>query len=118
MFFKGGKEQVSFLDGKVVTQNTTGATRPDIIVKKPGGSIKAVEVKNYDLENNLSQLKNELLRQVKDRVTNLPSGSTQEIALVTKGRGYTKAFTDDVVKQLQEYLFDAYGGKIPITVLG
>lgn len=114
-FYKG-EEQLSYLGGNEVPHGTPGATRPDIIVKN-ANSLEAVEVKNYDLVNNLPGLKNELKRQIGQRVTDLPPGSTQRIALVTKGRGYSSKFVDKVVEDLQSYLFDTYGGKIPIDIL-
>lgn len=115
-FYKG-ETQISYLAGEEVAQFTQGATRPDIVIKNANGTIEAVEVKNYDLVNHLDSLKRELKRQVSDRVINLPEGSTQRIALVTKGRGYSKEFTSKIVNELQTYLFDVYGGKIPIDVL-
>ena len=117
-FFKNGKEQVSYLNKKEVNFSTKGATRPDIVLEKENGAIEAVEVKNYDLKNHLNGLVKELKRQVSDRKLNLPDGSTQRIALVTKGRGYSKEFTDSVVETLQKNLFESYGGNIPVTVLG
>lgn len=115
-FYKG-ETQLSYLAGEEVAQFTPGATRPDIVIKNANGAIEAIEVKNYDLVNNLSGLKKELERQVSSRVINLPEGSTQRIALVTKGRGYSKEFTKGIVEELQTYLFDVYGGKIPIDIL-
>lgn len=112
-----GETQVSYLAGEKVSLGTSGATRPDIVVKNLNGTFKAVEVKNYDLVNNLSALKTELKRQVGDRIANLPKNFTQEIALVTKGRGYTAEFTNNVVKEIQAFLFDTYGSNIPITIL-
>lgn len=112
-----GKTQVSYLAGEEVPFNTSGATRPDIVKTNPNGTIEAIEVKNYDLVNNISGLKRELERQISERVVNLPEGSTQRIALVTKGRGYSKEFTDSIVKELQDDLFSIYGGKIPIDIL-
>ena len=115
--FYDGETQLSYLAGEEVPQFTQGATRPDIVVKNANGTVEAIEVKNYDLVNHLNGLKNELKRQVGDRVINLPEGSTQRIALVTKGRGYSKEFTQNIVEELQTYLFDVYGGKIPIDVI-
>ena len=86
------------------------------MLKNPDGTVKAIEVKNHDLTKNVSNLKHELQRQVSDRVANLPAGSTQEIALVTNGRGYSKELVDSVVKELQTHLSPTYGGNIPITV--
>ena len=80
---KGAEEQVSYLDGVEVSPTTTGATRPDVVVKNADGSIKAIEVKNYNLASSNSRyyLNRELKRQVTNRVNNLPLGSTQEIVL-------------------------------------
>ena len=115
-FYKG-EEQVSFLAGEKVPQGTPGATRPDIWYKTSNGAFEAIEVKNYDLVNNLGGLKKELNRQISSRMVNLPEGTAQRIVLVTKGRGYKKEFVDSIVKELQTYLFDVYGGTIPIDVI-
>jgi hypothetical protein len=115
-FYKGDA-QVSYLAGEKVEFGTLGATRPDFVINKANGAVEAIEVKSYDLVNNFTGLKQELKRQVSNRMTNLPKGSTQRIALVTKGRGYTKEFTNKIVEELQEFLFDTYGGKIPIDIL-
>lgn len=111
----GGNEQVSFLNGKKVSYGTNGATRPDI-VREVGGKFEAIEVKRYDLENNLPLLCQELERQVGDRVANLPSDYTQRIVLNTQGRGYSKAFTDNVIQTLQNHLEPIYPN-IPIDIM-
>ena len=119
-FYPKSEEQVSFFKGEKIPKGTRapkGSTRPDIVIENPNGTIKAIEVKNYDLSKNLPNLKHELKRQVSERVTNLPAGSTQEIALVTKHRNYSKEFLDKVVEELQEHLIPAYGGKIPIRTI-
>lgn len=115
-YYPKGENQVSYIGGKEVEATAKGATRPDIVLKNPDGTVKAIEIKNHDLSRNLSNLKHELKRQVSDRVANLPTGSTQEIALVTKGRGYSKELIDSVIKELQTHLSPTYGGNIPITV--
>lgn len=117
-FFEG-ETQVSFLDGKVVPKGTTGATRPDITQWFADGTVKAKEVKNVALDNptNYAKLKTELKRQISDRVLNLPEGSTQEIVLVTKGRNYSNKFVKSIIEDLQKYLYDVYGGTIPITAI-
>lgn len=114
-FYKG-KTQISYLAGEEVSMSMPGATRPDIVVPKSNGAVEAIEVKNYDLKNSLPKLKKELIRQVGDRKINLPEGSTQKIALITKGRGYSKSYLKKVVKELQDSLWDIYGGKIPIDI--
>lgn len=114
-----GRTQVSYLGGKEVPQSTAGATRPDIIRVNANGSIEAIEIKNYNLLSNSSRtvLKKELERQVSSRMVNLPEGSTQRIVLVTKNRNIPADVVEGVIKELQEALFDIYGGIIPIDVI-
>ena len=111
----GGDEQVSFLNGKKVSYGTEGATRPDI-VREIGGKFEAIEVKRYDLDNNLPQLCQELERQVSDRVVNLPTDYTQRIVLNTQGREYSKDFTDNVIQILQKHLEPIYPN-LPIDIM-
>lgn len=111
----GGKEQLSFLNGKEVPYGTEGATRPDII-REIGGKLEAIEIKDYDLENHLPQLCRELERQVSERVANLPADCTQRIVLNTQGRGYSKAFTDYVIQTIQKRLESIYPN-IPIDIM-
>ncbi len=114
----GAQEQVSFLGGEEVPFGTTGATRPDGVIYNADGTITAIEVKNYDLENNLYNLSTELQRQIGQRVVDLPAGSTQEIYLDIRGRGYTMEFLEGTVKP---YLTEALSGvypDIPIVFYG
>lgn len=117
-FFKG-ETQVSYLNGEIVPRGTLGETRPDIVQKFSDGTVKAIEVKSYDLKNPqaVNSMKYELKRQVGERVINLPEGSTQEIVLVTKGRNYSSKFIKSIIEDLQKNLFDVYGGTIPITAI-
>ena len=108
-------EQVSYLDGKVVSKATKGATRPDVVISNPNGTVNAIEVKNYNLANNKSGLLSELKRQVNDRTHHLPKGSTQEIVLDTRGRNYSTKFIDDTLNYLREGLDGIYHN-IPIHV--
>lgn len=114
----GGKEQLSFLNGEEVSYGTEGATRPDI-VRTIKGKLEAIEVKNYNLksQNSFTCLKNELKRQISDRVQHLPQGSTQRIALDVQGRNYTKSFCKSAISILQNELESIYHN-IPIEVLG
>ena len=113
-----GTSQVSYLNGKKVTQITPGATRPDVVRMTKNG-LEAIEVKNYNLlsEKNVSNLCSELKRQISSRVINLPEGSTQRIVLDATGRQYTKNFTRAIVYKIQNYLDSVYHD-IPIDVLG
>ena len=115
---KNSTEQVSFLDGKQVPANTTGATRPDVVVQNSNGTVHAIEVKNYNLaqSSNRRTLLNELERQVTSRLDNLPAGSTQEIVLDVRGRGFSDELIDYVVKAIQGRLSNVYPD-IPVTIL-
>ena len=111
-------EQISYLDGVEVPMNTPGATRPDVVVKNADGTIKAIEVKNYNLaqSSNRNILLKELERQVGDRVRNLPTGSTQEIVLDVRGRGFSEELIKSTVTAIQNRLINIYTN-IPITIL-
>ena len=114
----GGEDQISYVAGKKVDWFTPGATRPDVVVKKPGGAIEAIEVKNYDLASlqNRSTLYRELKRQVTARVSNLPKGATQRIVLDTRGRDFSKELVEEVVRNIRVTLSDVYPN-IPIDIL-
>lgn len=115
---KNSTEQVSFLDGQEVPMNTPGATRPDVVVKNANGTVKAIEVKNYNLaqSSNRNTLLNELERQVTSRASNLPAGSTQEIVLDVRGRGFSDELIDATITAIRNRLANIYPD-IPITIL-
>lgn len=98
-----GEQQVSFFKGERVASNYRGATRPDIVLEE-GGKTVAIEVKNYDLQNNFYNLNKTLERQVTERVRNLPSNSSQKIILDIKNRGYSTEFMEGKVAELHETL--------------
>lgn len=114
----GAVEQVSYFDGKKVSSSTRGATRPDVVVQNADGTVKAIEVKNYNLEisTSRSHLLNELERQITNRVNHLPTGSTQEIVLDVRGRGFSTKLIDGVIASIKERLNSVYYD-IPVTVL-
>lgn len=115
---KNSTEQVSFLGGEEVPMNTSGATRPDVVVKNANGTVKAIEVKNYNLaqSSNRNILLNELERQVTSRASNLPAGSTQEIVLDVRGRGFSDELIDSTITAIRNRLANIYPD-IPITIL-
>ena len=115
---KGGFEQVSFLDGKIVPFGTQGATRPDV-VRVIGAHIEAVEVKHYDLAKaaNCNILCKELVREVTDRNAHLPKGSTQRIILDVTGRGFDAAVVHKAVVLIRDVLSLIYP-EIPIDIVG
>ena len=106
--YRGNSKQVSFYDGKEVATNFKGSTRPDVL-----RNTEAIEVKNYDLENNYSRLVDVLKKQVSDRNVNLPSNYTQRIVLDTRNRGYTNEFVQQIGKSIKRELSTIYPN-IPI----
>lgn len=115
---QGGYEQLTYLNGKRVPFGTENATRPDI-VRFHGDHIEAVEVKYYDLANPSCRnvMYKELEREVKDRIVNLPAGSTQSIVLDVTGRGFDAALVDTIKSKIWTKLADIYPN-IPIKVVG
>lgn len=111
----GGKEQVTFLNGKEVAYGTKGATRLDIL-REVGGKLEAIEVKNYDLVNNANGLYSELEREVTARVANLPEGSLQRVVLDVTGRGYDEALIEAVKQGIWSRLDSVYPN-IPIEIM-
>lgn len=115
---KGGREQVSYLGGVEVPRNTPGATRPDIVVKNPDGTVRAIEVKNWNLSNSkcLDSMLRELKRQTTSRLKNLPAGSTQEIVLDVRGRNFSPEIIENAVTKIKNHLADV-DPNILITVM-
>ncbi len=113
-----GERQKTYLSGKEVPYATPGATRPDV-VRTVENHLEAIEVKNYNLENpnNLNTLCNELKRQVGDRITNCPAGTTQRIVLDVTDRNFQPDTVSNAVQKIEAALFDIYPN-IPIDVMG
>ena len=114
------RTQVSYMNGEEVTSTTLNATRPDIVVTDPNGSITAIELKNWDLENYLPGVTRELERQVGSRVSNLPGNATQEIVFDVRGRGYSSEFLEYVEVYVTEALSEVCpaGYDVPIVFWG
>ena len=74
--------QVSFLDGQRCKNGTPGSVRVDNLVN---GNV-AVEMKNYDLTNNINGLINEIVRQAKDHQIHLPDGIRQVYNIDVRGQ--------------------------------
>ena len=113
----GGRQQEAYLNGNIVSSNTNGSVRPDLI-RDVKGHLEAIEIKNYKLDSSTSRrnLIKILREQVAERIIHLPKGSTQRICLVTKGRNYNKKFVNDFIKQIQNELRDVYPN-IPIEAI-
>ena len=112
----GGRTQCSYIDGKEVPYGTPGSTRPDV-VRTVGNHLEAIEVKRYDLQNSLNELRTVLIDEISARNANLPTGTTQRIVLNVEGRGYTKAYVDSIIKWIQKSLEPIYPS-IPVDVMG
>ena len=115
---KGGYDQLTFQDGKLVSHGTPGGTRPDV-VRLFDDHVEAVEVKYYDLSNEscLKVMCKELFREVTDRIKHLPEDSTQRIILDVTDRGFTTELVDLAKTRVWDYLNDVYP-HIPIDVVG
>ena len=90
----------------------------NVKVSSDVNSFPAYEVTNGNLaqSSNRHTLYTELERQVKDRLANLPSGSTQEIVLDVRGRGFTDELIENTIAAIRNRLANIYPD-IPITVL-
>lgn len=113
----GGREQVSYFNGKEVSSSMSGATKPDL-VRVVDGKLEAIEIKNYNLNNKESRrgLVQELKRQITNRVEHLPKGSTQRIVLDVQGRNYDRKTLNGVIKGIKESCKDVYPD-IPVDVM-
>ena len=113
----GGRSQVSFLNGKEVSQFTPGATRPDRVIEEAVKKV-ALEVKNYTLDNQACRAKlySELEREIADRVANLPEGYLQKIVLDIQGKGYSAELIDGVTQEIWKRLAGIYPN-IPICFI-
>ena len=114
----GGKEQVSFQNGKEVPWGTPDATRPDVI-KAVDDHLEAIEVKYYDLSDPgcKSVMMRELKREVKDRIVNMPSGTTQRVVLDVTDRGFSPEMVERVAAEVQKVLQPIYKN-IPVDIVG
>lgn len=115
---KNAKEQLTYLDGVEVPYGTPGATRPDVVVQNPNGTVKAIEVKNYDLSksDNRNKMVSVLKKQIRSRAENLPAGSTQEIVLDIRGRGFSDKIIDNTITMIKNNLANIYPD-ISITIV-
>ena len=88
------------------------------MVRQIGTKLEAIEVKNYDLAapGRQNQLCNSLLKEISQRVDDLPPGSTQRIALDTRGRGFSSEVVEQTILKIRQSLVDVYPN-IPIDIL-
>lgn len=113
----GGDDQVSYLNGEIVPAGTQNSTRPDIVRQTKKG-LEAIEVKNYNLTdpNSRKSLYHVIKRQVSDRNTHMPPGTSQRVVLDVKGRGYSKDTINQVINGIQKRCADVYPN-LPVSVM-
>lgn len=105
--FKGYDSQKSFLNGKEVPYGTKGSSRPELY--KPGHSI---EVKNYNVQskNGQNNLINNVSKQIKERIGNLPPKTDQTILIDVRGQNVT----NDVLKNIRSKIIEKSGVNVEI----
>ena len=89
--------QVSYLNGKEVPYGTKGSVRPDWYIY---GQRVSVEVKNYNIKNNASNLVNNVVTQAKYRAQHLPKGTTQTIVIDVRGQNVDVAKRNHIKKEI------------------
>ena len=99
-----GEAQKSYLNGKEVPYGTPKSTRPDIVVKGENGRLKAIEVKNYNIEssNGRQALISTLKNQMPGRVQNMPPNTEEIIAIETQGYNISEAIKQELITDIQK----------------
>ncbi|EJR39232.1 MULTISPECIES: T7SS effector LXG polymorphic toxin [Bacillus cereus group] len=92
-------DQVAFKDREEVSKVTKGSTRPDFYTKD-----HSLEVKNYDLSTSSkrSNLVRVIVKQVNDRVDNLPIGTKQTVIIDIRGQTVPEEALFDIVRKIRE----------------
>lgn len=103
-------QQVSFLNGKEVPYGTKGSSRPDFY--RNGTSI---EVKNYAVltESGKKSLVQNISKQVRQRVVNLPAGTKQVIIIDVRGQ----TISHSALKQLRNSILEKCSIKVTIKFM-
>ncbi len=88
-------QQVAFKNGNVVPKNTKGSVRPEAY---QFNSKQSFEVKNYDInrKNGIKDLVNNVVKQARQRLSNLPSGSTQNVIIDVRGQKATQSTLNQI----------------------
>lgn len=114
----GGEEQVSFQNGEKVARRELNSTRPDLVRQLKDGSIEAIEVKNYSLDDPMrcKSMLYDIKREVTDRTIHLPDGYTQRIVLDTRNRNYSRELVNQTIQQIKDICSPVYKD-IPVSLL-
>ena len=86
--------QESYLNGQKVKWGTDGSVRPDFC----NGTTCSIEVKNYDIQNNINGLIDNVSKQAIERKKHLPSGVQQLVVIDIRGQKMT-ALQEFKIKQ-------------------
>jgi RHS repeat-associated protein len=91
------QQQVGFKNGKIVNTKTKGSVRPEGY--KLGSSI---EVKNYSLktEKGIKSMLNNVVGQIRQRQSNLPKNTTQNVVLDVRGQNLSTKQMMDIKSRL------------------
>lgn len=110
-------EYMPNLNGAEADFTTPGASRPDV-VREIDGHLEAIEVENYNLnkEDLVNNLCCTLENQIRDRVVNLPAGSTQRVVLDLKGHTYSNQVVEETIEKIQSQCSDIYPN-LPVDTL-
>lgn len=106
-------------DAQKTFTNDNIITRPDSL-RNIDNHLEAIEVKNYDLENNLSSMCTKLKKELSDRLIVLPEDATQRVVLDVRNRNYSNEFLDSVKNIVADKISDIavnYPNGIPIDIL-
>lgn len=105
--YQSYESQKSFLNGKEVPYGTRGSVRPEYY--KYGHS---VEVKNYNIETSQGRnnLINNMNKQVKQRIQNLPSGTKQTAIIDIRGQH----IENDILRDVKNRIISKSGFSIDI----
>ena len=90
--------QRSYKDHKEVRYGEAGSVRPDFI--SLDGKTASFEVKNYDVNNNLSGLVKTVSEQAKKRQANLPKGMQQKIIIDTRGQNMSMEQEESIIEKI------------------
>lgn len=90
------RAQVSYKDRFEVRPGTPGSVRPDFTTR----NAVAVEVKNYDIENNSAALIRSVTEQTLERATHLPENMVQNVIIDIRGQAVTQNQRSYIVERL------------------
>ncbi len=94
----GAIPQVSYKNGKEVPYGTPGSVRPDWCL----GDVCSVEVKNYNVANNMNGLIDNVAKQAIQRQQNLPNGMQQQIVIDVRGQAVTPQQEIAIRRRIEE----------------